>query len=73
MAKRGCGFNNNLDWEWFSLQNNSDGTVLILWRGTLPPPGQTYSGKPIGDCNGCHTMAVDNDFVWDTALQLSKF
>jgi len=75
MVKRGCGFNADgaLNWEWFSLADNGDCTMSQLWRGAFAPAGETYSNKPVGDCNGCHGMVVDNDYVWDSALQLSNF
>jgi hypothetical protein len=75
MVKRGDGFNSGgaNGWEWFSLIDNTDGSVSILWRGVVAPPGQTYSNQKIGDCNGCHLSAASNDCVWDDALQLSKF
>ena len=76
MVKRGGGYNappGANGWEWFSLQNNTDGSVTILWRGLVAPPGQTYANQAIGDCNGCHTLAASNDNVWDSALQLSSF
>jgi hypothetical protein len=75
MVKRGCGYNGEgaVNWEWFSLEDNGNCTMTQLWRGAFAPVGETYSGKPAGDCNGCHGMVVDNDYVWDTALQLSNF
>ena len=76
MVKRGGGYNappGANGWEWFSLQNNADGSVIILWRGLVAPPGQTYANQAIGDCNGCHTLAAANDSVWDSALSLSNF
>jgi hypothetical protein len=75
MVKRGDGFNSSgaNGWEWFSLQDGTDGCVTILWRGVVAPPGQTYADQPIGDCNGCHTLASGNDDVWDSALQLTSF
>jgi hypothetical protein len=76
MVKRGGGFNappGANGWEWFSLQNNTDQSVNILWRGIVAPPGQTYANQAIGDCNGCHTLANGNDAVWDDALQLANF
>jgi hypothetical protein len=77
MVKRGDGYNSGQGaangWEWFSLQNNTDCTVDILWRGLVAPAGQTYANQPIGDCNGCHSAASTNDSVWDEALQLSSF
>jgi hypothetical protein len=75
MVKRGGGYNDGgaAGWEWFSLLDAPDGTVAILWRGIVAPETETYAGRPIGDCNGCHVQAIANDFVWDTALQLSSF
>jgi hypothetical protein len=60
-------------WEWWSLQNNSDGSVNMLWRGVVAPAGETYANQTIGDCNGCHAAASANDSVWDEALQLPNF
>lgn len=75
MVKRGNGFNSGGadGWEWFSLQNNADGSVNILWRGVVAPAGETYANQAIGNCNGCHNGAAANDDVWDEALQLSSF
>jgi hypothetical protein len=72
---RGAGFNpDGADgWEWFSLQDQGDCTVLILWRGAAPPVLTTYSDLLVGDCNGCHSKIVASDYVFDTALQLSSF
>jgi hypothetical protein len=74
MVKRGGEFNSPgaVGWEWFSLQNATDGSVNVLWR-TTPLTTDTYRNQPIGDCNGCHGAAKPNDYVWDTALQLTSF
>jgi hypothetical protein len=76
MVKRGAGFNaaGLAGWEWFSLvqQSAACDAVTILWRGSAPPPGETYAGMPVGDCNGCHA-GTGNDGVWDEALQLGNF
>jgi hypothetical protein len=75
MAKVGGGFNaaNGVpNWEWFSLQENADCTVNVLWN-IVPPSTEPYAGTPSGDCNGCHAQAKPNDYVWDEALQLSNF
>jgi hypothetical protein len=74
MVKRGPGWNTTgaKEWEWFSLLENTDGSVTVLWR-TVPLSGETYANQPIGDCNGCHLRAIANDYVWDTALHLSNF
>jgi Cytochrome P460 len=60
-------------WQWFSLADKTDGTVSILWEGLAAPLGQTYANQAIGDCNGCHEQVADNDFVWDSALDLANF
>jgi hypothetical protein len=74
MVKHGGDFNTaNNGWEWFSLEDNADGGVTELWSGVVAPPGETYANQAIGDCNGCHAQAAANDYVWDTALQLSNF
>jgi hypothetical protein len=79
MVKRGAGYNAGpggaVGWEWFSLQDQGDcsfGTTP-LWRDPAPPIGESYAGMPVGDCNGCHSLVSDNDYVWDTALSLSHF
>jgi hypothetical protein len=75
MAKVGGGYNPGgaTNWEWYSLQENADCTVTTLWSAPAPPSTESYAGQPVGDCNGCHMLVQDNDFVWDTALQLSSF
>jgi hypothetical protein len=60
-------------WEWWSVQDLGNCNIERLWRGTAPPSGESYTNTPGGDCNGCHVQAVANDYVWDDALQLSKF
>jgi hypothetical protein len=60
-------------WEWWSLEDNGDCTVTELWRGPSDLSMDSYAGTPAGDCNGCHGMAMNNDYVWDEALQLSSF
>lgn len=60
-------------WEWWSLQDMGDCSMSQLWRGPLAPAVESYAGTPTGDCNGCHAQEADNDYVWDEALQLSKF
>ena len=71
---RGTGFNTGGadGWEWWSVTDIGC-NVERLWRGTTPPSGESYANMPVGDCNGCHEQIVDNDYVWDSALQLSKF
>jgi hypothetical protein len=78
MVKVGGGYNEGpggaKGWEWFSLHNNDDGSVTVLWSGIQPLAGESYANQSIGDCNGCHSVvAAENDYVWDSALQLSSF
>jgi hypothetical protein len=75
---RGTGFNSadaggDDGWEWWSLTDLGHCSVERLWRGAAPPITEAYAGMPIGDCNGCHARIEDNDYVWDTALNLSHF
>lgn len=75
MVKRGGGFNQTgaRDWEWFELQNRSDGSVGIVWHGKGPPDGETYGGDPANGCNECHAMAAKNDYVRSMPLDLTRF
>jgi hypothetical protein len=76
MAKRGGSYNSQgaVGWEWFELQDASDGTALIVWRGITPPTGEGYGGDVIGGaCNTCHGAHQDNDYVASTALLLAGF
>jgi hypothetical protein len=59
-------------WEWWSLHDTGNCAFTELWRGPVSQGSDSYVGTPAGDCNGCHSRTT-NDFVWDTALQLSKF
>ena len=74
MVKRGCGYNaaGATDWEWFELQNQADGSELILWGGSEPPVGESYAGDPTA-CNTCHAGSRANDYVQSPPLQLSNF
>lgn len=71
MVKRGGGFNAEgaVGWEWFELKENGRG-VAIGWRGVGAPDGESYGGDPMGSCNGCHQMALHNDYVLSSALRL---
>jgi hypothetical protein len=62
-------------WEWWSVQDMGDCTIgnMPLWRGPVAQGTDSYVSSPAGDCNGCHGRAVGNDYVWDSALQLSNF
>jgi hypothetical protein len=73
MVKDGCGFNADgaAGWEWYDLQNNSDGSTSIVWHGAEPPAGSTYAGDPTS-CNTCHAQAASNDYV-ETWPLLSSF
>jgi hypothetical protein len=70
MTKRGRGFNSAgaVGWEWFEL-DPTQSPPMIVWRGLGPPVGDTYNGD--ASCNGCHVLAVSNDFVH--SLQLSDY
>lgn len=74
MAKRGASFNTMgaHGWEWFELTETSEGVALIYWRGAEPPSGESYSNGIVvtSDCNGCHSMAVDNDSVMNATTRL---
>lgn len=73
MVKRGGGYNQRgaPGWEWFELRRREDDSLGIVWRGVNPPNGEGYSGDPLGGCNGCHQMAIKNDYVHATALTLA--
>lgn len=75
LVKRGGDFNPTgaVNWEWFELTNNADGSVVIGWQGYGPPSGSAdiYGGNP-AVCNTCHIKAAANDYVWSAALQLSN-
>jgi hypothetical protein len=74
MAKRGGGFNPQLDsWEWFELSPGTGNTYEIVWRGTGPSGTFVYSGMPATGCNDCHLLSYQNDFVAGAGLQLSQF
>lgn len=76
MAKRGGTYNSQgaVGWEWFELQDGSDGTALIVWRGITPPSGEGYGGDVVGGaCNTCHGSHKDNDYVASAALLLASF
>jgi hypothetical protein len=74
MVKRGGGYNANGSpgWEWFELKGREDGSYGIKWRGINPPNNEGYSGDAAGGCNGCHQMAIKNDYVLAKGLNLSK-
>jgi hypothetical protein len=75
MVKRGADYNAGgaVDWEWFDLANVADGTETVSWHGYGPTgSADTYGGNP-HVCNDCHALAVSNDYVWSSALQLSNF
>ncbi len=74
MVKRGGGYNQRgaPGWEWFELRRREDDSLGIVWRGVNPPNGEGYAGDPMGGCNGCHQMAIKNDYVHATALTLAQ-
>lgn len=80
MVRRGGAFNADgaVGWEWFELVLADDGSPVIKWRGAEPPDGEQYQSLPgttdtvdtvTGDCNTCHAVASDNDFVHSLSLQ----
>jgi hypothetical protein len=75
LVKRGGDFNPTgaVNWEWYELKNNADGSVVVSWQGYGPPSGSSdiYGGNP-AVCNNCHGKAASNDYVWSAALQLSN-
>jgi hypothetical protein len=74
MVKRGGGYNGAgaPGWEWIELRRREDDTFGIVWRGLNPPAGEGYGSEKEGGCNGCHQMAIKNDYVHAAVLQLSK-
>lgn len=75
MVKRGGDFNATgaINWEWFELVNQLDGSVTVNWHGYGPQTGtDKYGGDP-SVCNNCHKIAAPNDFAFSSALQLSNF
>jgi hypothetical protein len=75
MAKVGGGYNSGgaVNWEWFSLKQDANCNVTVLWSGPAAPATETYAMTSGGQCNGCHVQMGANDYVWDSALQLSNF
>ncbi len=75
MVKRGGDFNANgaVNWEFYELINNADGSVTVSWQGYGPtnPAMDIYGGNP-NVCNDCHQKAAPNDYVFGAALQLSS-
>ena len=76
MVKRGGGYNAQgaSGWEWFELQNLTDGSggVQIVWRGLGPPAGEVYGGDPNAGCNTCH-RDCGNDAVCAKSVRLENF
>ena len=74
MVKVGCDYNSQgaVNWEWYELQVDAQGTPSILWNGSEPPAGQSYSGNPTA-CNDCHSGAKQNDYVESPELSLGNF
>jgi hypothetical protein len=72
-AKRGGGYNGSgaVGWEWFELVLSSEGKVAIKWRGFGPPLGEAYGGDPTAGCNGCHKLAVANDYVLTPGINVA--
>lgn len=72
-AKRGGSFNPQgaVGWEWFELRLNTAGQTTIVWQGAKPPADHGYESLPgLGatsstdaDCNSCHGLARDADYI----------
>ena len=72
-AKRGAGYNTTgaVDWEWFELEEQASGSVVVRWHGFGPALGEMYGGDAQGGCNLCHKVAVSNDYVLAPWLTLA--
>lgn len=73
MVKRGGGFNEAgaQGWEFFDLDIDASGVVRIEWRGDGPPPGSLGypgAGEGAGQCNGCHWVVPERDYVFLRAM-----
>jgi hypothetical protein len=70
MVKRGGDYDpsGDVDWEWFQLLNESDGTESIVWRGA-GPAGGVYGNGPLGGCDACHGTAERTDYVMTPQLE----
>lgn len=71
MVKRGGGYNalGARGWEFFDLAYDPSGAVVVRWRGEGPPPGTVgYPGEGDGQCNSCHGIVADRDYVFDRDL-----
>lgn len=73
MVKRGEGFNEDgaRGWEFFDLDVDASGVVSIEWRGEGPPPGSLGypgDGEGPGQCNGCHWVVPERDYVFLRSL-----
>jgi hypothetical protein len=70
MVKRGGDYDptGDVDWEWFMLANQADGTEVIVWRGA-GPAGGAYGNGPLGGCNACHGSAETTDYVLTPELE----
>lgn len=81
MVKRGGGYNGDgaVGWEWFDLEPGASGDPIIDWRGEEAPEGRGYESSlgdedtdepHTGDCNACHALGWDNDYVLAEPLTL---
>jgi hypothetical protein len=70
MVKRGGDYDptGDVNWEWFQLLNNADGTESIVWRGA-GPAGGVYGNGPLGGCDACHAAAERTDYVMTPGLE----
>jgi hypothetical protein len=70
MVKRGGDYDptGDVNWEWFQLANQANGTEVIVWRGT-GPAGGAYGSGPLGGCDQCHGSAKATDYVMTPQLE----
>jgi hypothetical protein len=70
MVKRGGDYDptGDVNWEWFALANQANGTEVIIWRGP-GPAGGAYGNGPLGGCDACHGSAKSTDYVLTPQLE----
>jgi hypothetical protein len=75
MVKVGGGYNPDgaIDWAWYELVNQPDGSVRFQWGPVaVAPQGDPYATSPV-TCNQCHVgEASKNDDVQSWALNLAR-
>ena len=73
MVKRGGGFNATgaVNWEWYELNNNADGSVVTVARLRAPGGFGGHLRRQSRRLQQLPRKAAANDYVWSAALQLS--